>query len=85
MPEEKFIELDCPPASPRPDTYLSKVIDGTELEERETVMRLFGNWRWDYSDVPDDVWKEYQEEMYESVEELYNNGKIRYGAVTRLD
>ena len=74
------IELDCAPGSPRPGDLIGSVIKDTGLEERDTVGRFFGNWTWDYSDVPKDEWKKLQPTLKERVTALYNRGTIRYGS-----
>lgn len=46
----------------------------------QTVGRFFGNWTWDFSDVPDEKWKEVQPILKERITKLYNEGSIRYGS-----
>lgn len=74
------IELDCPPLAPRPDTYIAAVIEGTGLPLREPVSKSFGNWIWDYSDIPATVWKAANPKIKRRITKLYNNGSIRYGS-----
>jgi hypothetical protein len=74
------IELDCPPGYPRPGDLIAGVIGGTGLESRETISRLFGNWVWDYHDVPPEKWEEIKPTLGERITKLYNNGIIRYGS-----
>ena len=76
------IELDCPPLTPRPGTYIAGVIEGTGLEVREPIIgpASFGNWTWDYSDVPEEEWKKIQPILQERIAALYRNGSIRYGS-----
>lgn len=74
------IELDCPPGNPRPCDLLPSVIEGTGLTEREPVSALFGNWKWDYSDVDPMVWKQAQPVISKRIIDLYDKGKIRYGS-----
>lgn len=77
---EQTIDLDCPPGYPRPGDIIDKVIEGTGLPKRETVSRLFGNWTWDYNDIPSEKWKEIQPILKERITSLYNAGVIRYGS-----
>ena len=44
--EHWYLELDCPPGSPRPGDLLPGVLEGTGLEKspEDTTSRLFGNW-----------------------------------------
>ncbi len=74
------LELDCPPGYPRPGDLYPAVIAGTGLPERETVGRFFGNWTWDYSDIPACQWKKAKPILRERIEELFKNGTIRYGS-----
>jgi hypothetical protein len=83
---EKSIELDCAPGNPRPGDLIGGVVQGTLLEGRPeaapeaTVSRLFGNWKWMFSEVPDEDWKAVQPTIKERVTALYNRGLIRYGS-----
>lgn len=77
---ERSIELDCAPGGPRPGDLINGVIAELGLTEREPVMKLFGNWKWDYSDVTEERWKEIQPTLKERVTALYNSGVIRYGS-----
>ena len=77
---EQTIELDCAPGAPRPGDLIGGVIEGTGLEARKDVSRFFGNWIWDYSDVPAEVWKKVQPVLKERITALYNRGAIRYGS-----
>jgi hypothetical protein len=74
------IELDCAPGWPRPGDLIAGVIEGTGLEPRESVGRLFGNWTWDYSDIPAERWKAVQPILKERITDLYHKGYIRYGS-----
>ncbi len=77
---EQSIELDCPPGLPRPGDLIGWVIEGTGLELRESCSRLFGNWKWDYSDVDPEVWLKVKPILQERIEKLYHAGVIRYGS-----
>ena len=74
------IVLDCPPGHPRPGDIIGYVIKGTGLPLRETSCRIFGNWEWDYNDIPRDMWKAIQPVLKERITKLYNDGIIRYGS-----
>jgi len=56
------------------------VIQGTGLKERDPVSTFFGNWTWDYSDVPPEDWLKAQPVLMERVKSLYRRGLIRYGS-----
>jgi hypothetical protein len=74
------IELDCAPGFIRPGHLIEGVIKDTGLELKVTTSRCFGNWTWDYSDVPAEKWKEIQPILKARIEELYHAGRIRYGS-----
>jgi hypothetical protein len=77
---EQTIELDCAPGSPRPGDLIAGVIEGTGLELKEPVSQLFGNWTWDYSDIPAETWATVRVTLKARVTALYNRGLIRYGS-----
>lgn len=79
MPEQT-IEIDCAPGSRRPDSYIGKVIEGTGLPAREPSGKLFGNWTWNYSDIPEDVFNAAKPVLAERLVALYNSGAIRYAS-----
>lgn len=74
------IELDCPPGEPRPGDLIASVIEGTGLELREPISKVFGNWAWSYSDVPAELWATIKPILKERITALYNRGVIRYGS-----
>lgn len=77
---EQTIELDCAPGWPRPGDLLSEVIKDTGLEAREPVWTCFGNWKWDYSDVPAEQWASIRLMLREHIIDLHKQGFIRYGS-----
>jgi len=77
---EQTIELDCAPLTPRPDTYIAEVIRETGLALKEPVSKFFGNWIWDYSEVPEETWKELQPILAQRITKLYELGRIRFGS-----
>lgn len=78
--DPQTIMLDCPPGNPRPGDLIDSVIKGTGLPKRDTVSRLFGNWTWDYSDIPQEKWEKAQATLKERITKLYISGAIRYGS-----
>lgn len=74
------IELDCAPGMVHPGDLLPGVLADTGLEPREAVSKLFGNWTFDYSDVPADVWAAAKPKLKARIEALYYSGAIRYGS-----
>lgn len=80
MSDPQTIELDCAPGAMRPGDLITGVIAETGLEPRETVSRFFGNWTWDYSDIPADRWQELKPILAKRITALYNEGYIRYGS-----
>jgi len=77
---EQTIELDCAPGTPRPGDLIGGVIQGTGLPKRKTVLKLLGEWTWDYSDIDKKVWKKAQPMLKTRIEALYHRGAIRYGS-----
>lgn len=77
---EQTIEIDCAPGNPRPDAYITEVIAGTGLPEREPVSKFFGNWCWDYSDIDPVKWGKIQPILQARLTALYNNKFIRYAS-----
>jgi hypothetical protein len=80
MPNPQTIELDCPPGNPRPGDLIEKVIEGTGLLKKESAGRVFGNWTWDYSEIPPEEWKKIQLILKERISNLYDQGLIRFGS-----
>lgn len=80
MKDPQTIDLDCPPGNPRPGDLIEYVIQDLGLELRKPVIMFFGNWTWDYSDVPPEKWKAIQATLKERIAKLYNDGIIRYGS-----
>jgi len=76
------IELDCAPVGPRPDAFIAEVMkdSGVEYDKREPVGKFFGNWTWNFSDIPEEVWKKAQEVFKKRITALYYAGHIRYGS-----
>lgn len=74
------IDLDCAPGGIRPGDLIGGVIADTGLAAKEPVSKFFGNWTWDYSEVPAEEWLAVNETIKSRIEELYNTGLIRYGS-----
>jgi hypothetical protein len=74
------IELDCEPGVPRPDTLLPGVLEGTGLTPKEPCLKWFGNYTFDYSEVPAEEWARIQAITRPRIEALYHEGRIRYGS-----
>lgn len=77
---QKTIELDCPPGLPRPGDLIAGVIKDTGLPFKEKVSTFFGNWVWDYSDIPDYIWEKIKPILKERITNLYKKGIISYGS-----
>lgn len=78
---EKSIELDCPPGDPRPGDLIEDVIKGLDLPwPKETVSRVFGNWRWEWPEVSNERWQEIRPTLALRITALFENGIIRYGS-----
>lgn len=79
---ELSIELDCAPGGLRPNDLLPCVIEGLgiTLDPENTVMRLFGNWKWM---IPQEQRIEYlkvRDEVARRIKTMYESGMIRYGS-----
>lgn len=78
---EQSIELDCPPGSPRPGDLILNVLKGTGLESKIPEPSMcFGNWKWNFSEVPEEKWVEVKKVIKPRITKLYNSGVIRYGS-----
>ena len=77
---KQTIELDCAPGMTRPGDLIQEVIKDSGLPEKEDCGRSFGNWTWDYSDIPKGVWEKAQKLIKSRIEALYHAGAIRYGS-----
>ncbi len=78
--QTQTIELDCPPGTTRPGDLIHGVIEGTGLETREAVTKIFGEWTWDYNDLSPEKWAKAQPILKERITALYNSGRIRWGS-----
>lgn len=76
----QVIQLDCAPGSPRPGDLIGGVIKGLRLPKREAVSKFFGNWMWEFNDVPEKRWLKVKPVLKERITDLYNNGLIRFGS-----
>lgn len=77
---QKTIELDCPPGSPRPGDLIGGVIADTPLTPKDPVSTFFGEWTWEWPEVDDDTWRAAQAVTRPRIEALYHAGRIRYGS-----
>lgn len=76
----RTIELDCPPGDPRPGDLIADVIKDTILPLKDPVSRVFGNWTWDYTEIPEQEWNAIKPILAQRITALYNAGVIRYGS-----
>lgn len=76
------IELDCAPGCPRPDTYLPRVLKGTGIDPDKLTLagQFFGNWTWVVPEELDARYAEVRPTVKKRIEDLYNQGAIRYGS-----
>ena len=73
---DSTIELDCPPLTPRPDTYFHDICEKFGLKESDPISKCFGNWEWNVQ-YPDE---ETKNKVAEYIKGLYYSGAIRYGS-----
>lgn len=76
------IGLDCEPCTPRPDSYIEEVIEGTPLKEGKIVSKLFGAWIWEF-EIDEEEWDKIEPTICERIEKLYADNKIRGGVHTK--
>ena len=74
------IELDCAPGGVLPGDLLPSILKGTGLKVKEPVAMFFGEWTWDYSEVPAEKWAKVQLITKPRIEALHYEGVIRYGS-----
>ena len=79
--EPNTIELNCPPFSSRPDTYLLYVLEGTSLtvDDFNLVLKSFGNWTYKCHKDKDELYIQNSSRIAQKIISLYHSGKIRYG------
>jgi len=79
-----FIALDCPPGDPRPTDLIQGVIRKTGLPAKEPDTKLFGAMTWDYAEITgiDILWPKIRPLLYKRIKKLYDDGKIRGGAIS---
>ena len=78
--EKQTIELDCSLGQPRPGDLIESVIQHLGLESKPPIVTSFGNWVWDYSEVPHETWLKIQPTLKERIDALYYAGAIRWGS-----
>ena len=73
--------IDCDPMSPRPDTYLKGLFEGTSLSEEslELVGQSFGEWTWKVKPEAEKEYNRRRNLIAERMKSLYARGRIRYG------
>ena len=76
------IEIDCAPMSPRPDTYLPGIIDGTGLlvGDFDLVSKSFGCWTYDVHADKEQMYQTQVCLIEQRITALYHSGRIRYGS-----
>jgi len=73
------VEIDCPPGSPRPDTYMKTICDDILKQEyHNPVSTFFGEWDWHFEILKSEA-EAIQKKVMEYLVKLYNGGCIRYG------
>ncbi|MHA1531140.1 MAG: hypothetical protein ACTSR6_03990 [Candidatus Heimdallarchaeota archaeon] len=79
------IGIDCRPCTPRPDTYLLGVLEGTGIavDPTKTNSRLFGAWNWTIT-IKKELWtNDLYDMVFARLLILYNTGKIRGGKLSK--
>lgn len=75
------IGIDCPPCTPRPNTYIGLalrilVIATSENVLKEPVSKLFGAWVWEF-ECDKSVYQSKRGELMDTFNKLYERGLIR--------
>jgi hypothetical protein len=76
----QLIVLDCRPGLPRPGDLLPAALEGTSLQVQPPVSKLFGEWTWDYSHVPEQEYKNNVVKLSSNIRKLHRDGEIRFGS-----
>lgn len=77
-----YIELDCAPGTPRPDTVLFFVLEGTALTPLDFTNSgtFFGNWTFCPNPEKLEEYGKAREHIAARISEAYDAGRIRYGS-----
>ena len=80
--EQRYLVIDCDPHSPRPDTYLKRLFEGTSLTEDslELAGKTFGEWTWKIKPGSEKEYERRRNLISIRIKELHARGLIRYGA-----
>ena len=76
----QFIVLDCRPGLPRPGDLLPAALKGTSLKVQPPVSKMFGEWTWDYSHIPEQEFRENIAKLSSNIRKLHRDGEIRFGS-----
>ena len=76
----QLIVLDCRPGLPRPGDLLPAALEGTSLQVQPPVSKLFGEWTWDYSHVPQEQYRDNVVKLSSNIRRLHRDGEIRFGS-----
>ena len=80
--EKRHLVIDCDPMSPRPNTYLKGLFEGTHLSEEslELLGQSFGEWTWAVKPEAATEYERRRNLIAERMKQLYTRGLIRYGS-----
>jgi len=73
------IIIDCKPGYPRPGHLIDDVIKDLGLPKKDPVSKVFGEWTWNYYEIPKSTWKNIVPIIKERITKLYHQGTIRHG------
>jgi hypothetical protein len=79
--EQRHLVIDCDPMSPRPNTHLKGLFEGTHLSEEslELINQSFGEWTWAVKPEAAAEYERRRNVIAERLKQLYARGLIRYG------
>ena len=77
---EIHLGIDCAPATPRPNSYLEKVMEGTGItikHPEDNISHLFGAFQWKTNVIKDQWTKKTYDLIFERLRILHSRGNIR--------
>ena len=75
----QYLILDAPPVRRRPDDLLRVLLNDTDISYREPTVRSFGEWTFEFDDVPPEAWRTALDAtIVPGIRRLHASGNIRY-------
>lgn len=82
MPQEIYVEIDCPPGKMRPDDILKMVLKNLEITIDDFIVdsKSFGSWTFKLNEEKNEIYKLSIDIIKERIINFYRNGLIRYAS-----